>query len=64
MSHDLFGRNQLTRRDLMRLLGVSTGLIYVGPLAGCDQFWERQPVIPVDDWRKGVCRFCGINGSE
>jgi nitrate reductase NapA len=59
MSHDPFGWNQLTRRELMRLLGVSAGLMYVAPLAGCDHLWERQPVIPVDSWHKGVCRFCG-----
>ncbi|WP_447965840.1 hypothetical protein [Nitrospira sp. Ecomares 2.1] len=28
-------------------------------LTGCGNLWERQPVIPVDTWNKGVCRFCG-----
>jgi len=31
----------------------------LAPLSGCSGVWERQPVIPVDAWHKGVCRFCG-----
>ena len=30
-----------------------------GSLAGCGPLWERQPAIEVDNWHKGVCRFCG-----
>jgi nitrate reductase NapA len=44
---------------MIRLFGASASLVYLGPLAGCDKLWERQSVIPVDDWHKGVCRFCG-----
>src|SRR5215469_10492591 len=49
----------LTRRELTKLLGASVGLACLSPLAGCGELWERQPVIPVDSWHKGVCRFCG-----
>ena len=49
----------LTRRELAKFLGVSVGLACLSPLAGCGELWERQPVIPVDSWHKGVCRFCG-----
>ncbi|MDH4371665.1 MAG: hypothetical protein OEV99_17765, partial [Nitrospira sp.] len=49
----------LTRRELVRLLGTSAGLACLAPLAGCGSFWERQAAIPVDNWHKGVCRFCG-----
>ncbi len=59
MSDDTFGHRGITRRDLLRVLGVSAGLAYMAPLTGCGSVWERQPVIPVDSWNKGVCRFCG-----
>jgi len=49
----------LTRRDVLRVLGVSAGVTMIAPLSGCSGVWERQPVIPVDAWHKGVCRFCG-----
>lgn len=49
----------LTRRELVQLLGTSAGLACLAPLAGCGSFWERQAAIPVDNWHKGVCRFCG-----
>ena len=49
----------LTRRELAKFLGASVGLACLSPLAGCGELWERQPVIPVDSWHKGVCRFCG-----
>jgi nitrate reductase NapA len=49
----------LTRRELTRYLGASFGLACLSPLVGCGELWERQAVIPVDDWHKGVCRFCG-----
>jgi len=58
MSHNPDEPNGLTRRELVRLLGASAGLACLAPLAGCGNFWERQPVIPVDSWHKGVCRFC------
>ncbi len=51
--------NGLSRRDLLRVFGVSAGLAYMAPLTGCGSLWERQPVVPVDSWHKGVCRFCG-----
>ena len=59
MSDDTFGHSGISRRDLLRVLGVSAGLAYMAPLTGCGSLWERQPVIPVDSWNKGVCRFCG-----
>ena len=49
----------LTRRDALRVLGASAGLAMIAPLSGCSGVWERQPVISVDAWHKGVCRFCG-----
>src|SRR5688572_25109739 len=49
----------VTRRDVLRVLGASTGLAYLGSLTGCGSLWERQPVIKVDSWHKGGCRFCG-----
>lgn len=49
----------LTRRDLVKLAGVSAGLACLGPLAGCGELWQRQSTIPVETWHKGVCRFCG-----
>ena len=49
----------LTRRELGRFVGASIGLACLTPLTGCGELWERQPVIPVDNWHKGVCRFCG-----
>ena len=49
----------LTRRELGRFVGASIGLAWLTPLTGCGELWERQPVIPVDSWNKGVCRFCG-----
>ena len=50
----------MTRRELLRLMGVSSGAVMTGSLgAGCAELWERQPVIPVDQWHKSVCRFCG-----
>lgn len=51
--------HHVTRRDLIRFLGASAGLLYLAPLAGCEGLWERQAIIPVDNWHKGVCRFCG-----
>ncbi|MEE8291644.1 MAG: nitrate reductase [Candidatus Tectomicrobia bacterium] len=59
MADTPFKPNGLTRRDMLRVLGMSAGLAYMAPLTGCGSLWERQPVIPVDGWHKGVCRFCG-----
>jgi nitrate reductase (cytochrome) len=59
MSDEIFPHTGLTRRDLLKVLGVSAGLATMAPLTGCSNLWERQPVIPVDSWHKGVCRFCG-----
>ena len=41
----------LTRRDALRVLGVSAGLAMIAPLSGCSGVWERQPVIP---WMPGT----------
>ena len=59
MSEESDEPNGLTRRELTRYLGASFGLACLSPLVGCSELWERQAVIPVDDWHKGVCRFCG-----
>jgi len=48
--------NRLSRRDFMRYSALGSGMVF---LSGCDALWERQPVIAVDAWHKGVCRFCG-----
>lgn len=45
-----------TRREFMRLSALSSGLLFMG---GCGELWERQAVLQVDHWHKGVCRFCG-----
>jgi len=45
-----------TRRDFMRYSALGSGMMF---LSGCEALWERQPVIRVDSWHKGVCRFCG-----
>ena len=52
----------MTRRQVLQLLGLTSGTVLTGSLAtGCDlgELWARQPAIPVDAWHKGVCRFCG-----
>ena len=59
MSEEEHEHNGLTRRDVLRVLGMSAGLACMAPLTGCGVVWERQHVIPVDSWHKGVCRFCG-----
>lgn len=51
--------NGLTRRDFIRLTSLTGVGIVSGSLAGCGELWERQPVIEVDTWHQGVCRFCG-----
>ncbi len=51
--------NGLTRREVLRVLGAATGLAYLGSVSGCGSLWQRQPVIMVDTWHKGGCRFCG-----
>lgn len=48
----------LTRREFMRLASLSAAGVFTGSLSGCE-LWERQPVIDVDSWHQGVCRFCG-----
>jgi len=48
-----------TRREFMRLVSMSAAGVFAGPLSGCAELWERQPVIDVDSWHQGVCRFCG-----
>src|SRR5215831_7666078 len=59
MSDEAQGNNGLTRREVLRVLGAATGLAYLGSVAGCGSLWQRQPVIKVDSWHKGGCRFCG-----
>ncbi|MGF1669612.1 MAG: molybdopterin-dependent oxidoreductase, partial [Balneolaceae bacterium] len=49
----------LTRREFMRLASLTTAGVFTGSLAGCSELWERQPVIHVESWHQGVCRFCG-----
>lgn len=64
MSDTFFNAHDLTRRELLRLIGTAgTGAILTGSLAGCRELWERQPAIEVDEWHKGVCRFCGTGCS-
>src|SRR5688500_9520329 len=51
----------LSRRELLKLFGSATGLAAVG---GCDALrWTREEAIPVEAWRKSVCRFCGSGCS-
>jgi nitrate reductase NapA len=60
MSDSFFASHDLTRRELLKLLGTaSAGTILSGSLSGCGPLWERQPAVEVDEWHKGVCRFCG-----
>jgi len=59
MSKKPVAPNKLTRRDLLKVFGVSAGLASMGSLTGCGNLWQRQPIISVDAWHKGVCRFCG-----
>ncbi|MEX0929656.1 MAG: nitrate reductase [Balneolales bacterium] len=51
--------NGWTRRDFMRLASLSAAGVFTGSLSGCGELWQRQPVIDVDSWHQGVCRFCG-----
>lgn len=60
MSDSFFNAHDMTRRELLQLLGAAgAGTVMTGSLAGCGPLWERQPAIDVDNWHKGVCRFCG-----
>lgn len=44
----------------MRIASLSAAGVFTGSLmSGCGELWERQPVIDVDSWHQGVCRFCG-----
>lgn len=62
----------ISRRDLLKLAGTSACAACLLPLTGCENLWKRQPVIAVDRWEKGVCRFCragygvtiGLNGNK
>lgn len=60
---DHVSADPMTRRDFMKWMGVTAGsTVVMGSLAGCDSLeslWQRQPVIDVEEWTKGVCRFCG-----
>lgn len=52
--------NGLSRREFMRLASLSAAGVFTGSLmSGCGELWERQPVIDVESWHQGVCRFCG-----
>jgi len=54
------GPSDLTRRELLKRLGMlAGGTALTGPLSGCEELWRRQPVIEVDEWHQGACRFCG-----
>lgn len=57
--HSSHPTNGLTRRDFLRLASLTGVGVFSGSLAGCGEFWERQPVIDVESWHQGVCRFCG-----
>jgi nitrate reductase (cytochrome) len=46
----------ISRKEFLRLAGMGSGLIFMG---GCSELWQRQPVVAVDSWHHGVCRFCG-----
>jgi nitrate reductase NapA len=60
MSDSFFESHDLTRRELLKLVGTaSAGTILTGSLSGCGPLWERQPAVEVDTWHKSVCRFCG-----
>jgi nitrate reductase NapA len=60
MSDSFFDAHDMTRRELLQLLGAAgAGTVMTGSLAGCGPLWERQPAIQVDTWHKSVCRFCG-----
>lgn len=60
MSDSFFESHDLTRRELLKMLGtVGIGSVMTGTLSGCGPLWERQPAVEVDTWHKGVCRFCG-----
>jgi nitrate reductase (cytochrome) len=49
-----------SRREFLRLASLSAAGVFTGSLmAGCGELWERQDVIPVENWHQGVCRFCG-----
>jgi nitrate reductase NapA len=51
--------SSLTRREILKVLGVSAGVASLPSLSGCERLWQRQSIIPVQTWNKGVCRFCG-----
>ena len=59
MTDDPVNHNGLSRRDILRVMGVTAGMASFSSLPGCGNIWERQAVIPVENWHKGVCRFCG-----
>jgi nitrate reductase NapA len=51
-----------TRRDFLKLAGVSTAAIGLGGLSGCrpagETYYLVDGIVP-DLWKKGVCRYCG-----
>lgn len=49
----------ISRREFMRLAGLGSGMVFLGGCGDLGELWQRQPVIKVDSWHKGVCRFCG-----
>ncbi|WP_224999099.1 molybdopterin oxidoreductase family protein [Cesiribacter sp. SM1] len=49
----------LSRRDFLRLASLGSGMVFLGGCGDIRELWQRQPVIAVDSWHKGVCRFCG-----
>ena len=59
MSDEGNWNERVSRRELLRVIGATTCLASLGPLTGCRVLWERQPVIAVETWHKGGCRFCG-----
>ncbi|AHM58400.1 nitrate reductase [Flammeovirgaceae bacterium 311] len=49
----------LSRREFLRLASLGSGMVFLGGCGDIRELWQRQPVIAVDTWHKGVCRFCG-----
>ncbi len=43
----------------MRLATLGSGMVFLGGCGDIRELWQRQPVIKVDSWHQGFCRFCG-----
>lgn len=49
----------MSRREFMRLASLGSGMVFLGGCSDLGELWQRQPVIPVESWHQGACRFCG-----